>query len=279
VYKFWEKIICISIFQAAKIIAKTPEFISNSDDDSDVEQAAIKKTSNEEPITSSKISKLFKCLSCKYVTKEASNLRRHSITCDRKKSSGTLMCPEKNCGSLFSTLDNMDDHLETSHGRKMRVDKLFFKTEEEMKNWMHRLAVDEYSKYIRNGHRLGKSQIFYCHRSSQFKKVSTATGKRNAKKSGTIKSEKICTSRIKSERNPDGIRVTFIQTHSGHTACPGRIGFLRTMKTSASNVVNLQAVKSEFLKACELATDSVSLEILSNGIRNSIALIQGKMNN
>jgi len=211
-----------------------------------------------------KPTKKFHCDKCTYSTNEKSNLTRHKF-CHGKIPKSVLRCPEGNCTNSFSRLEDIDEHLRHTHGRNLEVDHLFFENENELKIWKQDLQKLHLSRFVAKGNTSAPSFYYYCHRSCQFTGVSTSTGKRNPKKIGSIKSERICTSRIKVVKTKKGLNVQYFKTHSGHTVEPGHVGLISPEKRNIAEQLRIGVPKQQVLnKIRSNLTDEVTRLSLSN---------------
>jgi hypothetical protein len=128
-------------------------------------------------------------------------------------------------------MDQLDVHLFKDHNRKIESEELRFESEADIKVWLNELQKKQSMKYIKNESKVkNKPYALICHRSSIFKRQSSSTGKMNLKKGGTIKSDHVCTSRVKVEALQLGYRVVFIKTHSGHANTPSSVGLVSPQK-------------------------------------------------
>jgi hypothetical protein len=147
----------------------TPKYVDDSDSDFET-PIEIKKR------------KEFKCEKCSYVARDNYNLRKHILTHPTElESKGSLNCPQQSCQYLASRFEHMDRHIHIVHGRNIEIDQLTLNSDTDLKQWMQTLQEKEFAKYRLQWRKAGKVRVFYCHRSSMFKKVSKSNRKRSLK--------------------------------------------------------------------------------------------------
>ena len=116
---------------------------------------------------------------------------------DDKKMRNT--CSENGCSEKFVHNKNLRNHLINHHGLHHPEERLSFSSKDELLSW----KTDEDSHLVNfikdeNGYGVkdGRIEVFRCNRSSTRKKSdpkkSKSEGKRNAKKTGSMKMDVVC---------------------------------------------------------------------------------------
>ena len=169
------------------------------------------------------------------------------------------------CDFSARFLKLIDQHLSEHHKRNMEVEILHVKDETELKTWLNTLCETDFVKYIKKHGQKAERCYYYCHRSSASKQESKGSGKRAMKKSGSIVSAHVCTSRIITEPTETGIKVTYHKSHSGHSLNPGCVGLTSPVKQNVAKMLESGVPK---MKALETLRASNPTEINRAGISN-----------
>ena len=132
-----------------------------------------------------------------------------------------ISCTEENCHQSFDRVSKLRIHQEEHHDIVHPQHEESFKTKKQLNKWKQDYQKENLVDFRRHQHiKKSNKTVYYCNRSSFFKRKSRATGKRAAKESirtHGLSKNNVCTCGYTVTEKDGLFEVIVYPTHSNHT--------------------------------------------------------------